>query len=208
MDKNLQIWEAIYSSREWGKYPNESLVRFIARNFYRVPDRSKVKILELGSGTGANLWYIAREGFSVYGIEGSPTGVKLTIERLKTDGLEARIGEIVSGDYQDLPWHVEIFDAVVDVVSLYSNPFDKARSVVENSFACIKPGGRFFSRTFAAGSDGLPTDQGFIRLMTEADIEKLYKARSNEFVGIELEDRRLVNGKHIREWVVEMKKLS
>ncbi|KQI09009.1 hypothetical protein K777_09955, partial [Campylobacter coli CVM 41970] len=32
-------------------------------------DRSKINILELGFGTGANLWFCAKEGFSVSGIE-------------------------------------------------------------------------------------------------------------------------------------------
>ncbi|WP_240682424.1 hypothetical protein [Campylobacter jejuni] len=52
----MNIWEQIFSKKEWGKYPSENVIRFIARNFYNVQDRSKINILELGFGTGANLW--------------------------------------------------------------------------------------------------------------------------------------------------------
>ncbi|EAI6302558.1 SAM-dependent methyltransferase, partial [Campylobacter jejuni] len=80
---NAQIWENIFSQKEWGKYPSENLIRFIAKNFYNVKDRSKINILELGLGTGANLWFCAKEGFSVSGIEWSKTGVERFKQRLE-----------------------------------------------------------------------------------------------------------------------------
>jgi tRNA G46 methylase TrmB len=51
--------------QEWGKYPPEHVIRFVARNFYRVPDRKYVHLLEVGCGPGANVWFMAREGFAV-----------------------------------------------------------------------------------------------------------------------------------------------
>ncbi|UWN33353.1 hypothetical protein AEI09_06520 [Campylobacter jejuni] len=88
---NAQIWENIFSQKEWGKYPSENLIRFIAKNFYNVKDRSKINILELGLGTGANLWFCAKEGFSVSGIEWSKTGVERFKQRLENENLSHRI---------------------------------------------------------------------------------------------------------------------
>jgi len=34
------IWERVFSSQAWGKYPGEDLIRFVARNFYAAPDRA------------------------------------------------------------------------------------------------------------------------------------------------------------------------
>jgi 2-polyprenyl-3-methyl-5-hydroxy-6-metoxy-1,4-benzoquinol methylase len=70
-------WDDIFRKHEWGKYPSENLVRYVGRNFYTVKDRSAITILEVGCGTGANLWYLAREGFSVYGIDGSNVAIEL-----------------------------------------------------------------------------------------------------------------------------------
>jgi len=59
---NIKLWDEIYQSNEWGKYPPVPVIRFIAKNFYKDKNRKEIKILELGSGTGANLWFCAREG--------------------------------------------------------------------------------------------------------------------------------------------------
>ena len=63
MNSNASNWENIFLQKEWGKYPSIALVRFIASNYYDAQDRNEIKILEIGCGTGANLWYLAREGF-------------------------------------------------------------------------------------------------------------------------------------------------
>ena len=41
------IWEDIFQKRGWGKYPEVELVRFVARNYYNVPDRKKIVFMDL-----------------------------------------------------------------------------------------------------------------------------------------------------------------
>lgn len=60
-------WEKIHSTQEWGRYPSETVIRFIARNYYKT-EREKIKILDFGCGAGAHTWYLAREGFDVYAL--------------------------------------------------------------------------------------------------------------------------------------------
>jgi cyclopropane fatty-acyl-phospholipid synthase-like methyltransferase len=48
-------------------------LKILSKNYFR----KEIKILELGFGTGANLWFAAREGFSVFGVEGSKTAVSI-----------------------------------------------------------------------------------------------------------------------------------
>ncbi len=40
-------WEKVHHDREWGKYPSEPVIRFVARNYYKL-DRNHVKILDFG----------------------------------------------------------------------------------------------------------------------------------------------------------------
>ena len=45
------IWETIHATEEWGKYPSEPVIRFVARNYYN-KDRRCIKMLDFGCGGG------------------------------------------------------------------------------------------------------------------------------------------------------------
>lgn len=142
-DKN---WEKVFRSKEWGKYPPEELVRFVARNYYSAPDRSKVKILDLGCGTGAATWYMAREGFSVVGIDGSKTAIKIAQKRFKAEKLKA---ELKIGDIIKLDWPNNYFDAVTDIASIQHNSSQNIKKIISEVYRVLKPGGKFFGTMIA-----------------------------------------------------------
>src|SRR5690348_6213732 len=112
------VWESVFRSQEWGKCPPEYVVRFVARRWYQVSLRREVRLLDLGSGPGACAWYMAREGFSVSAIDGSPTAIAQLAERLATEGLDV---EGLVGDIVRLPWSKDTFDGVIDNAALYAN---------------------------------------------------------------------------------------
>lgn len=150
------VWEQVFRTSDWGKYPPEELVRFIARSFYRAPVRSDVRLLEVGCGTGANVWFMAREGFRVDGIDGSPTAIEKANKRLAKEGLQAtlRVGDICHLQQQ---YATQSFDAVIDVACLWCNRFGDVLSIVRQIHQLLKPGGRFFSMLLADGSVGQGT---------------------------------------------------
>ena len=41
------LWDDIYRNRSWGKYPKEELIRFVAWNYFHVPDRKAIRFLDL-----------------------------------------------------------------------------------------------------------------------------------------------------------------
>jgi SAM-dependent methyltransferase len=147
------IWEDVFGRRGWGRYPSEELIRFAAGRFYSAPDRSAVRILEIGCGPGANLWYFAREGFSAVGLDASPTALAQAAERLEAEGLRA---ELIQGDLTGLTdlFEPASFDAVVDVAALQHNRMDAVRNAIDGIFTTMRPGGHVFARVLAAGSWG------------------------------------------------------
>ena len=149
------VWEDVFKNQAWGKYPSEELIRFVARNFYRADDRSRVKILEVGCGPGANLWFLAREGFSFRGIDGSAAAIEQAELRLDTEvpGWRER-GSLHVGDIEKLPFDTSEFDAAVDAECIYCNDFEASRRIYGEMSRVTKPGGKLFSRTFASGSWG------------------------------------------------------
>lgn len=138
-----QIWEQIYQVCEEVKYPPEHVVRFVARSFYRVPDRRAVRLLHLGTGAGgACAWYMAREGFSASAIEASPTGLEKARQRFAAERLDvdARLGDVIG-----LPWPDASFDGVVNNGCVCCNSFAHAKRIVAEVYRALKPGGLFLS---------------------------------------------------------------
>lgn len=148
-----QVWDDVFKTRPWGKYPGEDIIRFVARNFYKSSDRGDIRILEVGSGTGANLWYIAREGFQAYGIEGSETGKELTVQRLDEE-VPGWKGEIIQGDIINLPYSDNFFDAVIDVEACSCNSFEDTSVIYSEMARVLKSDGMFYSKCFSKGCEG------------------------------------------------------
>ncbi|EMG6304611.1 class I SAM-dependent methyltransferase [Campylobacter coli] len=220
---NEEIWENIFSNKEWGKYPSENLIRFIARNFYNVKNRNKIRILELGLGTGANLWFCAREGFRVSGIEWSKTGVERFQKRLNDENLSSQIDEIKIGDYEQKldEFKDESFDCIIDSCSLCCNDFKKTQRIFNKAILKLKPNGKFFSSTIAKGiigydknkedfqlpNDGIYTHIGMIRFSSKEDIQKLYKNDNFKQISLKIQSIENNNALIDKLFIVEGEKI-
>lgn len=173
------VWERIFRARAWGRYPQEDVIRFVARGFYAVPDRSQVRLLEVGCGPGSGTsWFCAREGFAYSGIDASPTAIEQSRERFRAEGLE---GEFVQGDVSALPWPEATFDAVLDVVCLACNTEAETAIIVNEIHRVLKPGGLHLSLTPQAGCWGDETgprlDATTVSEVTEGPFAGLGKTR-------------------------------
>ncbi|NVK18599.1 MAG: class I SAM-dependent methyltransferase [Methylocystaceae bacterium] len=156
MENYLDYWEDIFASQGWGAYPPEELVRTIARNFRKVENKSSIKILEIGCGPGPNIWYLVREGYSVAGIDGSKTAIAQAQQRLEKEGLPSLPPsvDLKVGNFVNLPWPDDYFDAVIDVEGLYANKFDDIKTVVHEVKRTLKKGGFFFGKMFGDKTTG------------------------------------------------------
>jgi len=143
-------WDTVFRTHEWSRYPPEELVRFVATHMPS-SKRGQVRVLEMGCGTGANIWFLARERFDVYGIDGSQTAISRARGRLLKERLKAhlKVGDIVKINefYKGLN-----FDAIFDVACLQHNRIDVAEQIMDRALGLLKPGGRFFSMMAAKGS--------------------------------------------------------
>jgi SAM-dependent methyltransferase len=148
------IWERKFQTEEWGKYPPEHVIRFVARNFYAAPDRQAIRLLDAGCGPGACTWYLAREGFRVAGIEGSSTAIKRANEKLRIEGLTA---DLQVGNFIVLPWPDEFFDGAIDNFSFYSNLRADWQLAVNEVLRVLKPEGHFLTCSFTPDCWGYGT---------------------------------------------------
>lgn len=211
------VWEDIFQKQEWGKYPDIDLVRFVARHFYHVLEKNKIKILEVGCGPGANLWFLAREGFTVYGVDGSQIAVRRAIDRLEIE-CPGWPGQVVCGDIMHLPFENEFFDAVIDVEAVYSNSWADAIAIYAEMARVAKKGGKIYVKTFATGcwgdgsgqhighnawlvAEGPLAGKGLTRFTSREEMPILLSAFQVDEV--ELLSRTMGNGKYmIKEWSI------
>lgn len=134
-------WEDVHSSRSWGKYPPEEVIRFVARNYYN-NDRKNIKILDIGCGQGNVVWYLSREGFDTYGFDGSSYAIEKAQEYLKNDDLEASLS---IADAADMPYNNEFFNAVTDSALIYANKKEDIIAILKECYRVLKKGGKIFS---------------------------------------------------------------
>ena len=136
-----EIWEQIHQEQEWGEYPQEEVIRFVARNYY-LKDRPFIKILDAGCGAGAVSWFLARESFDVSGFDGSVTAVEKALKRIKTEGY---IADLKVGDAAAIPFESGLFDGIVDSAMIYANTIDSIKAILKECHRVLKPGGKLFS---------------------------------------------------------------
>lgn len=204
------------------RYPNEVLIQFLAQNYFHLPKnkRKQIKILELGCGSGANLWMVAREGFSAYGIDIAPTGIKLCGRMLKSWNVRA---DIRLGDMRRICFGDDFFDAIFDVVSMQHLNLEEHEVSYREAFRCLKKGGLFFqwhlgARSVSFGEGGgvkidkltvdnitnpsMPLyDAGVTCFLTVAETYRLLKCSGFKNISMETSIRTYKNRRQIVEYL-------
>lgn len=143
----VSTWESIYSEgKALNRYPFDQVVSFIYRNFSRSKPRSGTKILEIGCGAGNNLWFAAREGFTVAGVDDSPSAIEFARKRFADEGL---VGDLRVADFIHLPFAENTFDFVIDRAALTCSPFADAQKTVAEVQRVLAPDGKFFFNPYS-----------------------------------------------------------
>ncbi|MFC1949516.1 class I SAM-dependent methyltransferase [Chloroflexota bacterium] len=147
MEKNLvedsrriQIMRA----RDWDRIYRESgdlhfavlpVVRRATRDF---KENNYTKILDLGCGTGKHSIFLARQGFSVYATDISPTGIGIAQKKAESLSLNIRFKQ---HDMKSIPFTDNFFDAVICTWTLSHGTMDDIRKAVNEIYRVLRSGG-------------------------------------------------------------------
>lgn len=129
-------------------YPWDCVVSFVLRYFPHDRPRENVRILEVGCGTAANLWFAAREGFNVTGIDQSAEAISSAKRRFQAEGLP---GELHVGSFTALPFPDSSFDLIIDRAALTCVELPDLNRAVQEISRVTRPGGYFFMNTYGDG---------------------------------------------------------
>ena len=178
-DAARRFYDSTYGAQGFNaqrRYPNEEFCRFMGRHFFgeHLERRRAIRILEVGCGSGANLWMIAREGFAAYGLDVSAEAVNLCRRMLEhyDTSADLRVGDITKTGYP-----AEHFDAVVDVFSSYCLDSSSHDAFLGEVVRIVRPGGRFFSYTPSKASDAFK-NPGQSRKIDESTLDGIHRPDS------------------------------
>jgi len=146
-EATAEIWEHKYSAGHRQLYPWDMVVSFVFRYAPRDRLRADVRVLEVGCGTGSNLWFAAREGFSVAGIDCSESAISFARRRFDADGLS---GDLRVGRLTDLAFADQSFDLVIDRGAITCVGFSAGRRAVNEAARVLRSGGFFLFNPYAA----------------------------------------------------------
>ncbi len=138
------------------KGPSSQVVGFVER--YR--DRIGKKILDLGSGFGNNLEFLARQGFQATGIELSPKGAGITKERIEKENLSA---SVVVGDIEHLPFakkdSEEVFDSAISRRVIDYSDTESVFNKMKELSRVLRKDGLFFMSVRSASQKSKENEQ-------------------------------------------------
>lgn len=140
-------WEPLYARGEHvNRWPFDAVVGFVFRHGPDKP-REETRILEVGFGTGNNLWFAAREGFRVAGVEASTTALQFARSRFDEDGLD---GDLRQGGFTPLPFEGASFDLAIDRAALSCAPEAEAAAALDELRRVLVPGGKLLFTPYSA----------------------------------------------------------
>src|SRR5581483_1912184 len=95
------------------------------------------------------LWFLANEGYSIAGIDGSPSAIEQARARLaELPHYPKERADLRAGNFTKLPWPEQSFDMVFDIEALSANRKETIRAAVAEAHRVLKPGGKFFAKMF------------------------------------------------------------
>ena len=138
-------WEIVYK-KHGDLYPD--IIPRIKKYAQVFRKHKYKKILDLGCGTGRNTLFFAQEGFLVYALDASKTGIDITKNKAKKLGLQNikyKVADMKHTSYPD-----NYFDAVICIFVLSHGLLKDNEDTVNEIYRILKPKGMLVTEFMSA----------------------------------------------------------
>ena len=140
-------WNSTYAAGgQLNRYPADGLVSLVYR-LMSGRERRTSSVLEIGCGAGNNAWFLAREGFRVTAVDGSPHCLDFARKRFAAEGLNADFRQMTFLEIDQLNGP---FDLVLDREALAHNQWDDLVRIMPKIAGLMADDGYFVSFFFAS----------------------------------------------------------
>ncbi|MBM86643.1 MAG: hypothetical protein CMM47_11555 [Rhodospirillaceae bacterium] len=168
-DQEMQdLWEESFRDQvaadAYNTAPVEAIVRFIS-HYLRAhhPDRSgrcNLRFLEVGSGAGPNLLWVAENGIEVNGVDISPSALEICRQNFEMRGLTDFLGRLEHGSATTLPFEDGSLDGVLESCVFQHLAREDREQAFREVVRVLKPGGVFIGHMIACGHSTYQAKQG------------------------------------------------
>lgn len=162
------------------KYPHEKVVQFFFRNFPNKEERQRIRVLDLGCGSGVHTIFLADEGFLVSAIDFSEKAIenvekKITLKNIHSNVEHLKVESISNFDFPD-----SYFDVVLSISVFDAAGIDEVQKAIPRISKVLKKGGIGFFM-FASNLDfRLRNNEYGLHGYSEEEVKELFLA-SNYF---------------------------
>jgi SAM-dependent methyltransferase len=167
------VWERRYrADRNYrSSYPWTAVVSFVLGCAPKDRLRSEIGVLEIGCGTGNNIWFVANEGFQAAGVDASATAIECARERCARDKVNACLE--VADFTKTLPFADASFDLVFERAALSFTTREGAAACVAEVRRVLRPDGLFQCGPYSDRDSSFyrsPDEDGTVRDITVGTI--------------------------------------
>ena len=217
---NYKKWDKVFSKSNWGSYASEDLIRFIAT--YAKKKKQTKRIIEIGSGHGANFNLFLDKSLKIDGIDFSKIAIDNT-KKIFNKQIKKQKIKLFRGDIRSFIFPINCYDFLVDNCVTCCLNFNDTKNFYSLIHSSLKKRAKIYIRTFSKGCWGdktgkklsyntyLPATKwaknlGPQRFSSYGDL-KMILDKKYKILSIEKITRTMNSQKYlIKEWVVHAEK--
>ena len=143
--KNLKFWESQNQNKFLNQYPWDNVVTFV-NHYKKTFINKKIKLLELGCGSGGNLIFSAEQKIETYGLDISKNAIKKSQLLAKKKNMKINL---FNTSFENIPLSDGFIDLVIDRASLTCVSFDLIVRTSKEINRVLCKGGLFFFNIYS-----------------------------------------------------------
>lgn len=152
MSQDASGWEQAYQRSPTGAYRKPGLHREVVEPLPDLFRANGVKrVLDLGCGDGVQMYFFARQGFEVCGLDYAPTAVRLVQQWFESEKLAC---DVKCARMESIPWPDGSFDAVISTNAFDHNDAEAVRRTAAEAHRVLRDGGMFFANVLRVPESG------------------------------------------------------
>lgn len=132
--KNIKLWDKFYLKKEYiPEYPDKCVQDFFR---HHLNQNKKIKVIDIGCGSGSNLFFLKKKRFDVYGVDNSLEAINFI--KKKDKSLDKKL---FNCSFTKLPFKKNFFEAAISIGVFYYEDLENIKKGIDELYRVLKKNG-------------------------------------------------------------------